>query len=52
MPGDSNDLDDNKSFYIRPKTVGALDMGGASMQVAMEVTSDLSLEGFTVSIEY
>jgi len=47
MPGDTNDLDDNNSVYIRPKTVGALDMGGASMQIAMEVTSDLSLQGFT-----
>ncbi len=35
----------NKLF--RPKTVGALDMGGASMQIAMEVTSDLSLQGFS-----
>ena len=50
MPGDTNDLDDNNSVYIRPKTVGALDMGGASMQIAMEVTSDLSLQGFTVRI--
>ena len=48
MPGDTNDLDDNNNVYIRPKTVGALDMGGASMQIAMEVTSDLSLQGFTV----
>ncbi len=34
---------------LRPKTVGALDMGGASMQIAMEVTPDLSMNGFNVS---
>jgi ectonucleoside triphosphate diphosphohydrolase 4 len=48
MP-DKDDVHDNNEYFIRPKTVGALDMGGASMQIGMEVTSDLSLEGFTVS---
>ncbi len=36
-------------LVLRPRTVGALDMGGASMQVAMEVTSDLQMESMTVS---
>lgn len=38
--------------FERPKTVGAIDMGGASMQIAMEVTPDLSLDRFSVSAKF
>jgi len=35
------------AMVFRPRTVGALDMGGASMQVAMEITTDLQMEGMS-----
>ena len=37
--------DDSKQHEVmhRPRTVGAIDMGGASMQFAMEVTKDISV---------
>ena len=38
---------DSESLVFRPRTVGALDMGGASMQAAMEITTNLQLEGMT-----
>ena len=37
------------NLVLRPRTVGALDMGGASMQIAMEITSSLQLQGMSVS---
>jgi len=37
----------HEKLVLRPRTVGALDMGGASMQVAMEITTDLQLEGMS-----
>jgi len=38
------------NLVLRPRTVGALDMGGASMQIAMEITSPLQMRGMKVSI--
>jgi len=35
------------NLVLRPRTVGALDMGGASMQVAMEITTGLQMEGMS-----
>ena len=37
-------------LVFRPRTVGAIDMGGASMQIAMEITTDMQMEGMTVSL--
>jgi hypothetical protein len=37
------------NLVLRPRTVGALDMGGASMQIAMEITSPLQMRGMKVS---
>ena len=39
------------NLVLRPRTVGALDMGGASMQIAMEITSSLQMEGMSVSLK-
>jgi len=36
-------------MVLRPRTVGALDMGGASLQIAMEITTDLQLQGMSES---
>ena len=38
---------DSESLVFRPRTVGSLDMGGPSMQVAMEITTNLQLEGMS-----
>ncbi len=37
-------------LIFRPRTVGAIDMGGASMQFAMEITSEQQLQGVSVRI--
>jgi len=37
--------ENSENLVFRPRTVGALDMGGASMQAAMEITTNLQLEG-------
>ena len=44
--------DDTKHHEVmhRPRTVGAIDMGGASMQFAMEVTKDISVRNIRGSI--
>ena len=39
-------------LVFRPRTVGAIDMGGASMQIAMEITTDMQMEGMTVRNEF
>merc|ERR550517_1121095 len=39
--------ENSENLVFRPRTVGALDMGGASMQAAMEITTNLQLEGMT-----
>jgi Golgi nucleoside diphosphatase len=38
---------DAEGLVFRPRTVGALDMGGASMQVALEITTELQLAVMT-----
>jgi len=48
ISGSSSVAKEGGNLVLRPRTVGALDMGGASMQVAMEITSPLQMRGMKV----